>query len=132
METINKVIIKGYIGQKPKIKYVAMNKAVAEFSLATHEEILTKDGTKRQITEWHSISFWGKIALEIETYNKGDLVEIEGKLSTQVWVDKNQIERKITKIIGNNIFLHRKIMSESLRKRFQYLDINEEPFNLPF
>lgn len=74
--SINKVILKGRLGNNPENK----NKVV-KFSLATSEKWTDKDGQKQEKTQWHNIVAFGKLGEILEKYlSKGDEVLIIGKV----------------------------------------------------
>lgn len=94
--SVNKVILLGYIGQDPEIRYPEKDKAVAFCSLATNET----SGKGVTITEWHNLVFFGELASIVERYvRKGTQLYVEGKLSTREYQDKLKITRKRTEII---------------------------------
>lgn len=101
---MNKVILIGHLGQDPEIKYTQSGSAVANFSLATTEK-WSKDGEKREKTEWHRIVAWRKLAEIIgEWCHKGDLIMIEGKLQTDKW-QKEGVDMYTTKIIADQMLM---------------------------
>lgn len=104
MAGVNKVILLGYLGKDPEIRYVRNGVAVANFSLATTEVYKDKNtGDRRGQTEWHNIVLWSELAEIAEKYlKKGDMVYIEGKLKSRSW-EKDGITRYATDIVGNNI-----------------------------
>lgn len=94
---MNKVILKGNVGEDPKVKRFD-NGQVCKFSLATSESY-TKDGEKITNTEWHSVVFWGKIVDVIEKYvHKGDQLLVEGKNVTRSY-DKNGVTHWTTEVV---------------------------------
>lgn len=97
---MNKVILCGYVGQDPRIRYV-QSRPVAEFSLATREpERRGPDGSKiPELTEWHNIVMWDSNALFAEKYiRKGSRLLVEGQLRTRTWEDRAAIKRTVTEI----------------------------------
>lgn len=79
--------------------------AVANIRLATTESWKDKaSGEKKELTEWHRCSVFGKLA-EIcgEYLKKGSLVYVEGKLQTRKWVDKDGVDRYTTEIRVNEM-----------------------------
>lgn len=102
MAGVNKVILVGFLGQDPTVRYTKAGQAVASFSIATTEKYTKKDGEKVEQTEWHRIVAWGKLG-EIcgEYLNKGSQVYIEGKLQTRDWDDKDGNKRSTTEIVAN-------------------------------
>lgn len=101
---INKVILIGYLGKDPEVKYTQSGMVVANFSVATTERWKDKSGEMQDHTEWHNIVAWGKLG-EIcgEYLVKGRQVYIEGKIQTEKWQDKDGNDRYTTKIVANEM-----------------------------
>jgi single-strand DNA-binding protein len=98
---MNKVILMGYVGKDPEIRY-ADTRPVASFTLATTERARrTAQGTEiPERTEWHNIVMWDAAAETAERYiTKGTKLYLEGKLRTRTWQDFNAIKRTITEIV---------------------------------
>ena len=109
MAGVNKVILIGNLGKDPEIKYLEGNIAKANFSLATSEWHKDKQGNKVEQTEWHHIVLWRSMAESAEKMlKKGTQVYIEGKLQTRQWVDKDNVKRNITEIIGESFLVLQK------------------------
>ena len=104
MRGVNKVILIGNLGRDPEIRYTTGGQAVANFTLATKEGRVSKDGEKQEFTEWHRIVAWGKLA-EIcgEYLSKGKMVYIEGTLRTRSWEDKEGRKRWTTEVLARNM-----------------------------
>lgn len=95
---VNKVILIGNLGRDPEIRHFE-NNAVANFSLATSETYIDKNGNKQTLTEWHNVSVWGRGAETVQKYlKKGSKVYIEGKITYRKYTDSNGIERNATDI----------------------------------
>lgn len=105
MRGINKVILVGNLGQDPETKYLPSGSAVTNLRIATNESWKDKDtGEKKEKTEWHSVSMFGKLAEIAGQYlRKGSQVYIEGKLQTRKWQDKNGNDRYTTEIVANEM-----------------------------
>jgi len=104
--SVNKVILLGYVGKDPEVRYVDNNVAVANFTLATTERgYTTRDGkTIPDRTEWHNIMLWGGLAEVAEKYiNKGQQVYIEGKIQTRSWADKEGITHYTTEVVTSDL-----------------------------
>jgi single-strand DNA-binding protein len=99
--SVNKVILLGFLGKNPELKYSASGVAVCRFSLATNETFKNKAGEPQKRTEWHSVVAWGKLA-EIcgEYLTKSKQVYIEGSIRTGKWQDRNGNERKSYDIVA--------------------------------
>lgn len=98
---VNKVLLIGNLGADPEIRYTQNGTAVATFSLATTERRKGQDGQVQEVTEWHRIVAWKRLA-EIcgEYLSKGSKVYIEGKLQTRKWKDQSGVDRYTTEIVA--------------------------------
>jgi len=102
--SINRVILIGHVGQNPEIKYTTSGYAVSTFSLATNEVWLGPEKKKTEHTEWHNIVAWNKLADFTKEYiAKGQLIYIEGRIHSQLWVDKKNIKQKRVEIVCDTI-----------------------------
>jgi single-strand DNA-binding protein len=90
MASVNKVIIVGNLGRDPETRYLPSGEAVTNISVATTETWKDKaSGEKKEATEWHRISAFGKLAEIMGEYlKKGSQVYIEGQLRTRKYQDK--------------------------------------------
>lgn len=100
---INKVILIGYLGKDPEIRYMPNGIAVANLNLATSEKWKDKiTGQIKERTEWHRIVLFSKLAeIAREYLKKGSHIYIEGSLQTKKWKDKYNQYRYNTEIIVN-------------------------------
>ncbi len=108
MATVNKVILLGYVGKEPDIRYVDQGVCVAQVRLATTERGYTlSNGTQvPERTEWHNIIFWRKLAETVEKYvKKGNLIYVEGKIQSRSYEDKQGITRYVTEIWADQLEL---------------------------
>ena len=100
MASVNKVILVGNLGADPETRYMPNGDAVANIRLATTESWKDKaSGEKREMTEWHRVVFYRKLAEIVGQYlKKGSSVYIEGRIRTRKWQDKEGQERYTTEI----------------------------------
>ena len=100
MASVNKVIIIGHLGRDPEDR-----NGVVNISVATTESWKDKQtGEKKEITEWHRVTLFGKLAEIASQYlTKGSQVYIEGRLRTNKYTDKDGIERYQTGIIADRM-----------------------------
>lgn len=103
MASVNKVILVGNLGSAPETRYMPNGDAVANISLATTESWKDKTtGEKKEITEWHRVVFYRKLAEIVGQYlKKGSAVYVEGRIRTRKWQDKEGQDRYTTEIEGN-------------------------------
>lgn len=100
---INKVILVGYLGQDPEVRYMPNGGSVVNITVATSEIWKDKNsGENKEKTEWHRVVIFGKLAeIAGEYLHKGSQVYIEGSLQTRKWNDQNGQDRYTTEIIVN-------------------------------
>jgi single-strand DNA-binding protein len=104
MGSVNKVILVGNLGRDAEVKVTAGGQSVASFSIAT-TETWTKDGEKKEKTEWHRIVLWGRQAESLQPYlTKGKQVYLEGRLETRQW-EKDGQKHYTTEIKADRIVL---------------------------
>lgn len=98
---VNKVILVGFLGQDPEIRYLPAGGAVATLSLATSETWRDKQsGEQKEKTEWHRVVLFGKLAdIAGEYLRKGSQVYIEGQLQTRKWQDQSGQDRYSTEVV---------------------------------
>lgn len=106
VRSLNKVLLIGNLTRDPEIRYTANGTPVATFGLATNKAIKSDDGQNKELTEFHNIVAWGKMA-EIcqQILAKGMKVFIEGSLSTRSWDDDNGVTRYKTEIRVTDMIL---------------------------
>ena len=101
---INKVILVGNLGNDPEVRYSQSGAAITKISVATSESWKDKNGEQQERTEWHRVTFFGKLAeIAGEYLKKGRQVYVEGALRTEKYTDKNGVEKYSTDIIGNEM-----------------------------
>lgn len=103
MSSVSKTILIGRVGNEPETRRLESGKTVTNFSLATFETYKDQRGEKKEETEWHRISIWGKLAEIVEKYvKKGDLIYLEGKNKTRSW-EKDGVTRYTTEVVCNQM-----------------------------
>ena len=100
MASVNKVIIVGNLGRDPETRYLPSGEAVTNISVATTDSWKDKtSGEKKELTEWHRVAFFGRLAeIAGEYLKKGSQVYVEGSLRTRKWQDKEGKDRYTTEI----------------------------------
>lgn len=117
MAGVNKVIILGRLGNDPDVRTMPNGDSVAKISLATSESWTDKQsGEKKELTEWHSVIAFRKLAEIMGQYlKKGAQVYIEGRLRTRKWQDQNGTDRYTTEIIADNMQMLGSVQSNNNR-----------------
>ena len=82
--SLKRVMMIGDLGQDPEIRYTPSGLPLVNFSLATHEPYVDKEGKHQVRVEWHRVVVIGKLALTCNEYlKKGRQVFVEGRLRTR-------------------------------------------------
>ncbi len=104
MASVNKVILVGNLGRDPEIRYLPSGDPVANVTIATSSKYKNKAGELVEETEWHRVTFFGKLAEIVGQYlKKGRSVYVEGRIKTRKYTDKDGVEKYATDIIANEM-----------------------------
>jgi single-strand DNA-binding protein len=105
MASVNKVIIVGNLGRDPEIRYMPSGDAIANIAVATSFKSKDRNtGEQKETTEWHRISFFGRLAEIVGQYlKKGSSVYVEGRLQTRKYTDKDGVEKYATDIVAEQM-----------------------------
>jgi single-strand DNA-binding protein len=101
---VNKVILIGFLGDAPELKFSSQGKPVGTFSLAVNERWKDSEGARRERVEWFQIVCFGRLA-EVcgQWLVKGRHVYIEGRLQTRKWQDREGEKRTIIEVVANQV-----------------------------
>ena len=105
MASVNKVILIGNLGRDPETRYSPDGAAICNVSIATTSQWKDKaTGERKEETEWHRVTFYGRLAeIAGEYLKKGRSVYVEGRLKTRKYKDKEGIEKYATDIIADQM-----------------------------
>ena len=105
MASVNKVILIGNLGRDPETRYTADGAAITNISLATTRRYKDSSGQQQEETEWHRVSFFGRLAeIAGEYLRKGRPVYVEGRIRTRKYQDKETgQDRYSTEIVAENM-----------------------------
>jgi single-strand DNA-binding protein len=103
---LNKVLLIGFLGRDPEMRYTPSGRPVTSFSLSTPRSWTSADGERREETEWFNIVTWGNLAEICKQYlNKGQQVYIEGRLQTRGWEDESGKKHFRTEVVANEMIM---------------------------
>ncbi|MBY4947041.1 single-stranded DNA-binding protein [Cupriavidus respiraculi] len=105
MAAVNKVILVGNLGADPEVRSLPSGDAVTNIRLATTDRYKDKQsGEMKELTEWHRVSFFGKLAEIAGQYlRKGSQVYIEGKIRTRKWQDQSGQDKYSTEVVADSM-----------------------------
>ncbi len=101
---VNKVILVGNLGNDPEVKYTQGGMAITKASLATTSVRKDKDGNQQESTQWHRVTFFGKLGeIAGEYLKKGSQVYVEGEIRYDKYTGQDGVEKYSTDIIANEM-----------------------------
>ena len=79
--SLNRVMLAGNLTRDPQVRFLASEKAVAEFGLAINRRFKDKDGQNKDEVIFVEVETWGRTAELVGQYlTKGRACYIEGRL----------------------------------------------------
>jgi single-strand DNA-binding protein len=104
---LNKVMLTGYLGADPEMRYTPQGSAVTTFRVASGRSWKSADGTPHEETEWFRVVAWDKLGEICNQYlTKGTRVYVEGRLRTNKWQDKETgQDRYSTEVIASDMII---------------------------
>jgi single-strand DNA-binding protein len=101
---INKAILVGNLGNDPETRYTQGGMAVTKISLATTSVRKDRDGNNQEKTEWHRVTFFGKLGeIAAEYLRKGSQVYVEGRISYSEHTGDDGQKRYYTDIVADEM-----------------------------
>lgn len=102
MSSMNVVVLVGRLTKDPEIRYTGSQTAVCNFSIAIDDGF----GQQKK-THYFDVIAWQKTAETVHKYvQKGHLIGIEGRLTQEVWEDRQTGQkRSAVKVTANTIRL---------------------------
>ena len=96
----HKIIVVGYLGRDPEMRYTQDGTPVTNFSVATSRKWSRQDGTKVDETTWFRVTAWRRQAEICNEYlQKGSPVLVEGRLqpdengNPRIWTGNDGVAR---------------------------------------
>ncbi len=97
---VNKVILIGNLGRDPEVRSMPNGNQVANIALATSDSWKDQSGQQQTRTEWHRVTFFGKLAEIAGQYlKKGSKIYVEGALRTRKYQAQDGSDRYATEIV---------------------------------
>lgn len=101
---INKAILVGNLGNDPETRHTQGGMAVTKISLATTSVRKDRDGNQQEKTEWHRVTFFGKLGeVAAEYLRKGSQVYVEGRISYSEHTGDDGVKKYFTDIIADEM-----------------------------
>ena len=96
---MNRVLLTGRLTRDPELRTTAGGKAVAQFSVASHEYVGGKEKP-----EFHNVVTWDRLAETCGRYlGKGQQVAVEGRIQTRTWDDEKGLRHWKTEVVAQSV-----------------------------
>ena len=107
--TLNRMTAIGNLGSDPEMRYTPNGDPVTTFRMAVSRSYNTREGERREETEWFSVVAWRQLAELCNQYlSKGQKVYVDGRLQTRQWEARDGTTRTTVEIVAQNVvFLSR-------------------------
>ena len=101
----NLAILSGNIGQDPETRCTQGGTSVTSFTLATSRNWKDESGERKQQTEWHRITVFGKNGENVAKYcKKGSKVSVRGRIHYSEYTDRDGNKRHATEIVVDEVY----------------------------
>lgn len=105
MPSFNKIILVGYLGRDPELRYTPQGTAICKFSIATSEKRKHNDGEAEESTTWFRCTAWGRQGeLAQEYLSKGSQAYVEGQLREEKYTDREGQTRSSLEVNVREIY----------------------------
>jgi single-strand DNA-binding protein len=102
--SLNRVMLAGNLTRDPQVRFLASEKAVAEFGLAINRRFKDKDGQLKEEVTFVDVEAWGRTAELVGQYlTKGRACYVEGRLKFDSWEDKEGQKRSKLKVVADTV-----------------------------
>jgi single-strand DNA-binding protein len=104
--SLNKIMLIGNVGNDPEIRATSGGARVAKLSLATNRSWSGRDGQQQEKTEWHRLTFFGRLVDIVEQWvHKGDRLYVEGRIEYSQTQDDQGGVKYWTDIVVNEMVM---------------------------
>lgn len=106
MDGLNRATLLGNLGADPELRFTQSGQAVLNIRLATTESYLDKERQRKERTDWHSVTVWGKRGEALsKILTKGSTILVEGAIHTSSYEDRDGVKRYKTEITAQRVIL---------------------------
>ena len=105
--SLNKIMLIGNVGAEPEVRSTPSGTRLAKLSLATNRTFQDRSGQQQEKTEWHRLTFFGKVVDVVERYvHKGDRLYVEGRIEySQTQDDQGNVKYWTDIVVGDMVML---------------------------
>src|SRR6266496_1166675 len=92
------LILAGYLGGKPELRYLPSGTPVANVRLAQSYEF-KKDNRTEEHTNWFNLVFYGNLADVAMKFDKGENIHVSARLEQRQWEAKTGTKRTVYEVV---------------------------------
>ena len=86
---MNRVVIAGYVSKTAQVRRLPSGTAVANVRVGEIVRYADGSGETREHTNWHHLSFYGKLADIAHALKKGDNVYVDGRIEQRQFIARD-------------------------------------------
>jgi single-strand DNA-binding protein len=86
---MNRAVIAGYVSKKAYVRHLPSGTPVANVRVGETIRYAEGSGETRELTNWHSLSFYGKLAHVAQALKKGDNVYVDGRIEQRQFMARD-------------------------------------------
>jgi single-strand DNA-binding protein len=86
---MNRAVIAGYVSKKAYVRHLLSGTPVANVRVGETIQYAEGSGETRELTNWHSVSFYGKLAHVTQALKKGDNVYVDGRIEQRQFIARD-------------------------------------------
>jgi single-strand DNA-binding protein len=125
----NQVQLIGRLGMEPELINLPSGGNLLRMTLATNEYYRDREGEFQEVTQWHSLKAWGKLAeIMAERLSKGAQIIIHGKLEHRSYETVNGEKRKRSEVKIDDFALIKASKKTQNSKKQKMEEVEELPF----
>jgi single-strand DNA-binding protein len=105
-----KIILIGYLGREPELRFLPSGDPVCDFTMATTERWQDRAGQAQERTTWFRVSAFGRLA-EVcrHSLSTGSQVYVEGPVWPEEYTDRDSVRRTSLQVRAREVrFLDRR------------------------
>jgi single-strand DNA-binding protein len=89
---MNRVVIAGYVSKTAQVRRLPSGTAVVNVRVGESVRYADGSGETREHTNWHHLSFYGKLADIAHALKKGDNVYVDGRIEQRQFIARDGSE----------------------------------------
>src|SRR5215470_17364756 len=84
-----RIVIAGYVSKAPEVRHLPSGTPVANARVGESVQYADGAGETRDHTNWHSLSFYGKLADVAQTLKKCDNIYVDGRIEQRQFIARD-------------------------------------------